>query len=454
MGFAVWLSGRAGAALLVVILAAAASVRVTFGMIFGLDGLEPFLQHPTGFAGWLFQSAWVPQHLMSASCVVATMLLLAHYTRHQGPGLLAVLVATVVAGYESSTYVGGVTFAIAAVPAAPVLLLATERAKRARVFVGLLLAAALAIVLSLPFIRDQIALVAAHDGKPPIGFHPFEVLGGMVPSSWRRVLDLPAYWFVLLPIEFPATYIAGLVALSVLLRNSAPGPRKTATALTAALAAAGLVCPWLLVGTLGDNNDLALRAVLPAAMILIVAAAAVVASVPRRPIIIATALGGLVLSLPDTAQMVRSNLGTPEPDGDVFARSRELWAAVRRNARPEARVANNPLFLSDLLPWPANISWALLSNRSSCFAGREMALAFAALPAERREAINAQFVRIFAGGSMPGDVDDLARRYGCDVVVLVPQDGAWSNDPFAFNPNYRLAENRDGQWRIYVRAPH
>ena len=137
---------------------------------------------------------------------------------------------------------------------------------------------------------------------------------------------------------------------------------------------------WLLVSTLGDNNDLGLRAVLPAALILIAAAAAGLMLLPRRAVIVATAIGGLILSLPDTAAMIRSNVdGTPTPDGAVFAQTPELWSAVRRYAAPTARVANNPLFLQDLTPWPANMSWALLANRSSCFAGRELALALAPL---------------------------------------------------------------------------
>ena len=127
-----------------------------------------------------------------------------------------------------------------------------------------------------------------------------------------------------------------------------------------------------------------------------------------------------------------------------FAQAPELWAAVRRYAAPNARVANNPLYLQDLTPWPANMSWALLANRSSCFAGRELALAFAPLPPERREAINAQFIRVFAGQGTAGDVDDMAKKFACDVVVVVPQDGAWDNDPFAASGDYRLAENRDG----------
>ena len=166
-----------------------------------------------------------------------------------------------------------------------------------------------------------------------------------------------------------------------------------------------------MASTLGDNNDLGLRAVLPAASVLIAAAAAGLMLLPRRAVIAATAIGGLILSLPDTAAMIRSNVdGTPTPDGAVFAQTPELWSAVRRYAAPTARVANNPLFLQDLTPWPANISWALLANRSSCFAGRELALALAPLSDARREAINAQFVRVFAGEGTPGDISDMAKK--------------------------------------------
>jgi hypothetical protein len=174
---------------------------------------------------------------------------------------------------------------------------------------------------------------------------------------------------------------------------------------------------------------------------------------PRRTLIIAVAVAGFILSVPDSFEMIRSNIdGTPQQDGKVFARTPELWQAVRRYAAPTARVANNPLFLQDLTPWPVNMSWALLVNRSSCFAGRELVLALAPLSEESRETINAQFSRIFAGEGTPQDVSDMAKKYACDVVVVVPQDKAWANDPFASSPDYRMAENSDGRWRIYVRA--
>jgi hypothetical protein len=107
-----------------------------------------------------------------------------------------------------------------------------------------------------------------------------------------------------------------------------------------------------------------------------------------------------------------------------------------------------------LTPWPANMSWALLADRSSCFAGREMTLAFAPLPPDRREAVNAQFIRVFAGQGSAADVDAMATEFACDVVVVVPQDGAWTKDPFAASSTYRLAETRADQWRIYVRIGH
>jgi hypothetical protein len=451
MGVAVWLSNRPAAAFWAVALAAAASSRVTLSWLFADDRLMPFLAEPTGFAGWLFQATWAPQHLMSASCVVTAMLLIARYAERQGVLLLLTLALVVVAGFETSTYVGGITFALAALIAAPVLLAVIDPALRLRFLVGMAIAAVLAAGLAAPFLANQLAAVAARGGGEPIVLRPFAVLGSMFSPGLRHLLDLPAYWLVLVPIEFPATYVAGALAFIALLRSAARPPPPAAAAL-ACLAGAGLGASWLLASTVGDNNDLALRAVLPAASVLIAVAAAGVMLVPRRSVIAATAVAGLLLSLPDAIGMIRSNVvGTPRPDGAVFARAPELWAAVRSYTGSTERVANNPLFLKDLTPWPANMSWALLGNRSSCFAGRELALALAPLPDTEREAINAQFVRVFADEAMPGDVADLARKFGCDVVVVVPQDKAWSSDPFASSADYRLVDGRD-RWRIYRRA--
>src|SRR5215472_5634646 len=117
MALAVWLGRRAGAAILVVALAASASLREVLSLVFDKPALEPFLQQPNGFAGWLFQSAWVPQHLMAASGTIVSMLLLVQYAQRQQLACLATLPLLVAASFESSAFVGGVTFAIAAVAA-------------------------------------------------------------------------------------------------------------------------------------------------------------------------------------------------------------------------------------------------------------------------------------------------------------------------------------------------
>jgi hypothetical protein len=450
---AVWLSRRPGAAIWVVALAAAASLRASLGYVFGSYELIPFLAYPTGFAGWLFQAAWVPQHLMAASCVLLAMLLIARCAERPRLIVLAILVLTAAAGFESSTYVGGVTFALAAVAAVPFFVTAIEPGRRLRFAAAIGCAAVLVACLAAPFIIDQVAMTAARHDPTPIVIRPFPVLGDLLAERLRRILDLPAYWLIELPIEFPATFLSGVMALWLLCKGAIGRQGQAAVIGLACLAGAGLTTSWLLASTLGDNNDLALRAVLPAAMVLIVATAVGIVSLPRRSLITIAAVTGLILSLPDAAKMIRSNIaGNAVPDGKLFAQAPELWAAVRRNAGATARVANNPLYLKDLTPWPANISWALLADRDSCFAGRELTLAFAPLPAARREAINRQFIQVFAGRGTPDDIHDLAGLYGCDVVVLVPQDGAWANDPFAASADYRLAEARAGRWRIYVRA--
>jgi hypothetical protein len=455
MGLAVWLGERFRAAIWVVVIASAGSLWVTLNWVFRVEDLTPVLWPPIGMAGWLFQASWVPQHLMAACCVVAAMLLLARHAYRQSLTLVLALALVIAAGFESSTFVGGLTFAIAGVIAAPILLAATPPAQRLRLAAGLALAALLVICLVAPFVFDQLATVRSRGGETPIVISHYAVFSEFFAHALRRALDVPGYWLIILPAELPAAFYAGMIGLLALSRGAQPAAEKLVLVVLACLAGTGLAVSWLLVSTLGDNNDLGLRAIIPAELVLIVCAAAGtarLASARLRTVVAATALTGLALSLPDTLTMIRDYAaGLARPGGAEFAQSPPLWAAVRRYAPPAARIANNPLFVKDVTPWPVNISWALLADRSSCFAGLNLALAFAPVPVERRETINAQFLRVFAGEATPDDMHDLAAKYGCDVAVVVPTDKAWEKDPFAASPDYRLAEARDDRWRIYVR---
>ena len=456
MGLAVWLSKRGAAASWVVALAGAGSLWVTLTWIFHPKSLGAVLLPSIGMGGWLFQATWVPQHLMAASCIVVAMVLVTRYVVQPSLALVLIIGLLIAAGFASSAFVGGVSCAFAGLLVVPFLLAEVNAERRLRIIGGLAIAALLVACLIAPLVRDQWAAVHARGNGSPIIVAPYRVFDGLFPLWLRRVLDIPGYWLVILPIELPATFVAGTIALIAALRSALPRPEKFAVAAFACLAAAGLGIAWLLVSTLGDNNDLGLRAVIPAEVVLIVLTAAVSAglpSVPHHAAIGAIALIGLALSVPDFAQTIHDNIISPRrpPDAILFAQAPEVWAAARRYTAPSARIANNPLYLQDLTPWPVNISWAVLANRSSCFAGREMALAFTPLSAERRSQVDATFVRVFAGEGTMDDVHDLATRYSCDVVVVVPQDKAWDRDPFAAAPDYRLAEARDGRWRIYVR---
>jgi hypothetical protein len=450
MGLAVRLAGRRSAALWVLPLALAASLRPVLGMIWSADRLDAVLLPGSGFAGWFFQSAWVPQHLMAASCVVAAAILMAALAE-RGILRVAVLALVAAAAFESSTWVGGVTFALAAPVIGAVLLWQANPDQRLRLAGRFVVAAVLTIGLAAPFLRDQLAL-ASRDLASPVALHPFEVLGAAFPDPLRRVLDVPAYWLVLLPVELPAIVLTGALAAAALLRATLDRPVRRDALVLALLAVVALSVSWLLASTLGDNNDLGWRAALPAVAALTVLAAAGLARwiVSRRWIAVAAALVAIALGLPRSFEILRDNAaGHLQPDAAAFAQAPAMWAAVRRHSLPDERVGNNPLALRAATPWPVNIGWALLANRRSCYAGREFALVFTGLPAARRAEIDAQFVRVFAGEGSPDDLRDLAMRYGCRVIALTAADGAWTNDPFAASPFFRVVETAPGRWKVY-----
>ncbi len=65
-------------------------------------------------------------------------------------------------------------------------------------------------------------------------------------------------------------------------------------------------------------------------------------------------------------------------------------------------------------------------------------------------ALDDQFARVFDGHATSADLHQMISDYGCRVVVITPNDGAWDHDPFAASGLFRLAEDKDDQWRIYV----
>jgi hypothetical protein len=431
---------------LVALLSLTGSLRQLMARLIGWDGVHYLLSTYTGLAGWMVQASWVPQHMQSACCVVLAVLILIDLAKAPRPGAVLILAALVAAGFGSSAWVGGITFTLCALGAGVAGLSAAKGSRRLGFVVATTGAAVLAIGLSLPMLHAEFGTLGSRHGGSPIGLHPYEVVGDWAPAGLRRILDLPAYWLVLLPVELLAIYPVGMTALVLHLRKTRSPPAMGLAVLTIV----SLATAWLLVSTIG-NNDLGWRAILPAVLVLTAFTGACIARwIERKAWLAVGCAVGLALICGLDRQIFQNLHGRSTPDAPAFAQSPALWAAVRRYAGPDDRVANNPQFLEDLTDWQVNASWAMLSNRPSCFSGWETARAYVALPAARLQALQDQFSRVFDGDGSAADVRQMAHDYGCRVVVLAPSDGAWDNDPFADSPDYRLAENRPDRWRIYL----
>ncbi len=441
--------GRAASAGFVLVAACSGSLRTVLAGLFGWDRIDATVGSGSGLAGWLFQSAWSPHHVAAATAVVLALLLIERLARTPSSVTAVTLGLLAAAGFGSSLWVGGITFALCAGAAGIVLMASAKPEAHLPLVIAVAAAACIALALVAPLLVAQLHAATARGGGPPVLISPFPVLGQAVPAGIRDWLDIPSYWLILLPIEIPAAWILGapvLGAVATRRLQSAPMPALSAAAF------ASLCGGWLLVSTAGENNDLGWRAVLPGVIILTAFAGAWFAQyVARRRMIAAvTSVALLCLALPDGFILLGSDIaGHLSGDAARFRNAPALWAAVRRHTAADERIASNPRMMSELTPWPINLSWALIANRRSCFAGEELALAFSVLPAEARTRAAAMFDRVFAGTGSNADLEILVQDFHCKVVVLTPQDGAWSRDPFAASALFTRVEEADGQWRIY-----
>jgi hypothetical protein len=454
IGLAIWLGGRRIAALFVLLVTAASSIRPLLDLIPGIDSV---IAPASGFGSWLLQVAWAPQHVAATSCVVIAILLLIEMSRRDSIVLLLTFILVVVAGYQSSSWVGGVTFAAAAAWIGCVLLVRMQPRERWPFLGRCAVAAFCAAALAAPFLYDQSAAMAGRGVAWPVALQTYEVMGDFFPPILRRMLDLPAFWLILLPIEMPAIYVTGVLAMRHFSRAADADPsRKQIVMILIHLAAVSAIVSWVMASTVGGGNDLGWRAILPGVVVTTAFAAAGLAHwlAMRNMRLVALAAVSLLLGLPAGIQILYSNaVGTRNDAAKAFAATPELWAAVRKHAGPTDRIANNPLFLDSMTPWPSNISWALLSNRRSCYAGAHLAVPFMPMPLRRVNEIDAVFNRVFTGDGWPDDLRDLAAKYDCKIAVVTELDGAWTRDPFANSSHWRLVEKSGRGWRIYRAQP-
>jgi hypothetical protein len=444
-------SGKRTAAGWVLLLSFAVSMRPILTRTIWGDDFGGWITGYPGLQDWLVQASWVPQHLASANCVCLTLLLLARLGVKTAPWsslILALCLSLVVAaGFESSTYIGGILLGIALLPLACFCLMTPERW---RVAILAVLAAAITLLLILPFVRDQYAATAARGAGFPVAVSPFEVFGPRIPRDWSQWLDIPGFWLVQLPVDLPAISIIGLWSLLTLhpaAQIAAQLPLEHR--LFAIVTLVGLLIAWLLQSTIA-NNDLGWRALLPAVMGLTLFTALFLARTGRRRPLLWLAMAPAVIGLFGGAIYLGENFrGDYRRIDPNFAASQAMWAAVRRHSSALERVANNPGAYGRITVWPVNLSWALLADRRSCFAGHELALAYVAWPRAKIDATAQLFDRVFSGTASSAEVHAIGTDYDCRVVLLTALDPAWNDDPFAKDPSFHLVEEDPDHWRVY-----
>ena len=453
MALAMYFTGKRLAIWLVPVLSIPASLRPVIGL-FSSNNAKSLIIPDSDIGAWVNQASWVPQHLASGCCCVVSALLIARIA-YSGSWLAAVIMSlTVAVGFESSTWVGGVAFSVAALAVTPLLMQNMTAQERYRFTTRAGVAALLAGAVIAPFCLQQAADMASKGVGVPVALGPYHALGADFGAGFRPLVDLLAFWPVVVPFNLPALFPVGAIGYAYALRQS--GRRDPVVMVLGCFAVACLAVTWLARSSI-DNNDLGWRAAIPSILIL-TAFAAVAWSrwlSSAASVGIAAALVLAVAGLPQEVTKLRQNLFGQQPaDAAGLARSASFWNDVRKYAGPGQRVGNNPELLSDLTPWPDNISWALLSNRPSCYSGWSTAIAYTDLSSRNLKQVDDLFRRVFAGNAQLGDVHDLAFRYQCQVILEASTDGAWLHDPFANAPEYRLVDTRKGQWKIYERITY
>ena len=134
------------------------------------------------------------------------------------------------------------------------------------------------------------------------------------------------------------------------------------------------------------------------------------------------------------------------PAAGNFVDQAAMWHAVRRVVPPDARLLVDFNRDSAMTVWPANIGWALLANRASCFAGWGGAATFVRLPVPVLYRWDQAIVAIFAG--KPGANAALAWPELARCNFLLWQQQLPPNLP----ADWHQAASGAG-WRLYQRKP-
>ncbi|MBO1328127.1 hypothetical protein OQ496_07240 [Acetobacter suratthaniensis] len=383
-----------------------------------------------GLETWVFQAAWVPQHVLSGTIVVLALLLQQELLKKKTlllQGMTIFLVANLIAaGFGMSAWVGAVSFLLCAAAITFWQIASAEDRPSAFRIIFLWLVTALAsAIMSLPYVVSQLGAAAGH--THPIGIRPWQVLAFV---SSGNVLNYIAYWIIFLPLQVGCIYIPFILSIRSQLRT-----KILISAPCILISLASLTASWHFESKIA-NNDLGWRAVIPALITMTALSAACIArgifndfskksSVTYQKMVFISGIMLIAISLPSGLWSLKRNYL-----GDSILQKKLVedayWLALRDTTPVSGRVLTFPDLYRSAESWPVNIGGGLLTQRKSCYLSREYIRAFSGgVSQNSSDEANNIINKFYNGSATTEDVIFLLKKLHCTTIGITENEKIW-----------------------------
>ncbi|EPL8002907.1 hypothetical protein PQE34_000741 [Klebsiella aerogenes] len=399
--------------------------RLTQGQIFDYISRE----HP--IESWITQASWVPQHLMAASVVITSCYFIFSINKDSrwiNSLVISMLIST---GVGSSTWVGGVTFAVISIFLFTFNLI-EKKSEWKFILSKWAFIACMAIIISMPLLINQIS-AAKPTGVFPIGIHSYNAS-----SSGNSLSNILTFLILFIPLYLP-TVALGIVLTCI--------PKKSfscsQTFILFIIAICSILTSMLLKSQIA-NNDLGWRAIIPAVL---VSSSLIAISLERlkREAITCVSLIVIAISIPSAIDFSKNLLqGNYRNDNVAIISS---FLDITNNTEPADRLLINPRKFEGHDIFDGNVLPSIIIDRNSCFTNLSYAYAFSNQWGESIGYYWNALKEFYAGYASDEDLEKM-KKLKCTKLVVLPGDGIWNKFPYKNSEWVLTIDKKD--YKIYT----
>ncbi|EIM2794488.1 hypothetical protein LMW71_004767 [Escherichia coli] len=399
--------------------------RITQGQIFEHISREHSVE------SWLIQASWVPQHLMAASVVITSCYLIFSINKNSrwiSSLVISILIST---GVGSSTWVGGVTFAVISF-CLFIFDLITNKSEWKFTLSKWAFIASMAMIISLPLLMNQIS-AAKPTGVFPIGIHSYNAS-----PSGNSLSNILTFLTIFIPLYLPMVAL-GLILICI--------PKKSFNSSQIFILFIITICSILtsmLLKSQIANNDLGWRAILPAVL---VSSSLIAISIEKlkREAITCISLIVVAISLPSAIDFSRNLLQGDFRNDNVKIISSLL--DITNNTEPTDRILINPRKFEGRDVLDGNVLPSIIMDRNSCFTNLSYAYAFSNQWGESIGYYWNALKEFYAGHASNEDLAKM-KKLKCTKLVILPGDGIWDKFPYDHSEWVLTIDKKD--YKIYT----